>query len=96
VQKIAQSGQIVFHAVGDTGNTRGLESQNPVDGMVAPGTKARTLAAFLENFCAAKFEVAPDPDVSLRQLSLRGAQRRACHLIPRLPDSAWSDAAAHG
>jgi hypothetical protein len=30
VQKISQSGQIVFHAVGDTGNTRGPESQNPV------------------------------------------------------------------
>src|SRR6202035_4668876 len=30
------------------------------DGMVAPGTKATTLAAFLENFCATKFAVAPE------------------------------------
>jgi hypothetical protein len=118
VQKITQSGQIVFHAVGDTGNTRGPESQNLVadklvsdftdqdpkerptfflhlgdviysfgeaqyyydqfyepyrdypapivalagnhDGMVPPGTKAATLAAFLENFCAREFEITPE------------------------------------
>jgi hypothetical protein len=30
------------------------------DGMVAPGTKAATLAAFLENFCATEFEVTPE------------------------------------
>jgi calcineurin-like phosphoesterase family protein len=30
------------------------------DGMVAPGTKVASLAAFLENFCAPKFEVAPE------------------------------------
>jgi hypothetical protein len=30
------------------------------DGMLAPGTKATTLAAFLENFCAPEFEVAPE------------------------------------
>jgi hypothetical protein len=118
VQKITQSGQIVFHAAGDTGNTRGPESQNLVadkmvsdfdeseakeqptflfhlgdmvysfgeaqyyydqfyepyrdypapilaiagnhDGMVAPGTKATTLAAYLENFCAPEFEVTPE------------------------------------
>src|SRR5579863_3517643 len=30
VQKISQSGQLVFHSVGDTGNTRGPESQNLV------------------------------------------------------------------
>ena len=30
------------------------------DGMVAPGTNAATLAAFLENFCASGFEVAPE------------------------------------
>jgi hypothetical protein len=30
VQKITQSGQIVFHAAGDTGNTRSPESQNEV------------------------------------------------------------------
>jgi hypothetical protein len=105
----------VFHAVGDTGSTRGPESQNLVadklvndftddeakekpsfllhlgdvvysfgeaeyyydqfyepyrdypapivalagnhDGMVAPGAKATTLAAFLDNFCASEFEV---------------------------------------
>jgi hypothetical protein len=29
------------------------------DGMVAPGTKAKTLAAYLENFCATEFEVTP-------------------------------------
>jgi Calcineurin-like phosphoesterase len=114
-QKITQSGQLVFHSTGDTGNTRGPESQNLVadkmvgdfadddpkerpsfffhlgdviysfgeaqyyydqfyepyrdytapilalagnhDGMVAPGTNATTLAAFLENFCATEFEV---------------------------------------
>lgn len=107
-QKVEGQGQIVFHAVGDTGSTRGPESQNLVsdkmineftdvekeqplfffhlrdvicsfgeaqyyydqfyepyrdypapivalagnhDGMVAPGTNAATLAAYLENFC---------------------------------------------
>src|ERR1700678_4259352 len=30
------------------------------DGMVAPGTGATTLAAFLENFCASDFEVSPE------------------------------------
>jgi hypothetical protein len=30
------------------------------DGMVAPGTGATTLAAFLENFCASDFEVTPE------------------------------------
>ena len=112
--KVKGFGQIVFHAVGDTGSTRGPESQNRVsdkmvndftddesehplfffhlgdvvysfgeaqyyydqfyepyrdypgpimalagnhDGMVAPGTSAKTLMAFLENFCAEKFEV---------------------------------------
>lgn len=111
-------GQLVFHAVGDTGNTRGPDTQNLVadklvndftdqsvkerpsfffhlgdviynfgeaqyyydqfydpyrdypapiialagnhDGMVAPGTKSVTLAAFLENFCATEFEVTPE------------------------------------
>jgi hypothetical protein len=115
---IAASGQMVFHATGDTGNTRGPESQNLVadklvsdfsdedpkerpiflfhlgdviysfgearyyydqfyepyrdypapilaiagnhDGMVAPGVKIATLAAFLENFCASDFEVTPE------------------------------------
>ena len=118
VQRITQSGQLVFHATGDTGSTRGPESQNAVadkmtndftdedarerptflfhlgdmiysfgeamyyydqfyepyrdypapilaiagnhDGMVAPGTKAASLAAYLENFCAAEFEVTPE------------------------------------
>jgi len=116
-KRLAANGQIVFHAVGDTGSTRGPESQNAVadklvndftddakeqpsfffhlgdviysfgegqyyydqfyepyrdypapivaiagnhDGMVAPGTSATTLAAFLENFCATEFEVAPE------------------------------------
>jgi len=117
-RRLSASGQVVFHATGDTGSTRGPESQNRVadkmvadfgdddpkqrpaflfhlgdviysfgeaqyyydqfyepyrdypapilaiagnhDGMVAPGTKATTLAAFLENFCAPKFEVAPE------------------------------------
>ena len=117
-RQIAAKGQIVFHATGDTGNTRGPESQNLVadklvsdfnetdasdlpsfffhlgdviysfgeaqyyydqfyepyrdypapilaiagnhDGMVAPGTNATTLAAFLENFCATEFEVTPE------------------------------------
>ena len=109
--------QIVFHATGDSGSTRGPESQNLVadkmvndftdddkekpvfmfhlgdviysfgeakyyydqfyepyrdypapilaiagnhDGMVPPGTSATTLAAFLDNFCATEFEVAPE------------------------------------
>lgn len=113
-QQIIKNGQLVFHATGDTGNTRGPKDQNLVadkmvadftddeadkplfffhlgdviysfgeaeyyydqfyepyrnypapiialagnhDGMVAPGTKATTLAAFLENFCATGFEV---------------------------------------
>jgi hypothetical protein len=113
-ESVQKNGQLVFHALGDTGNTRGPESQNLVadkmvndftddeeerplflfhlgdvvysfgepqyyydqfyepyrdypapilaiagnhDGMVAPGTNASTLAAFLENFCASKFEV---------------------------------------
>jgi hypothetical protein len=110
--------QLVFHAVGDTGSTRGPHNQSLVadkmiadfdeearenlpqfffhlgdviynfgearyyydqfyepyrdypapivalagnhDGMVAPGTNARTLTAFLENFCASDFEVTPE------------------------------------
>ena len=113
-QQVTSHGQIVFHAAGDTGSTRGPETQNLVsdkmindftddeqqqplfffhlgdvvysfgeaqyyydqfyepyrdypgpivalagnhDGMVAPGTNAKTLAAFLENFCAGEFEV---------------------------------------
>lgn len=115
VQKLVAKGQLVFHAVGDTGSTRGPESQNLVadkmvsdfdeadppvfffhlgdviysfgeaqyyydqfyepyrdypapivalagnhDGMVAPGTNATSLAAFLENFCATEFEVTPE------------------------------------
>ncbi len=109
--------QIVFHAVGDTGNVRGPKDQNLVtdklisdfgdedddkplflfhlgdvvysfgegqyyydqfyepyrdypapilaiagnhDGMVPPGSKAKTLAAFIENFCAKRFQVAPE------------------------------------
>jgi Calcineurin-like phosphoesterase len=116
-RRISTNGQIVFHAVGDTGSTRGPEGQNLVadkmvsdftdddkerplfffhlgdviysfgearyfydqfyepyrdypapilaiagnhDGMVAPGTNATTLAAFLENFCAPEFEVTPE------------------------------------
>jgi hypothetical protein len=116
-KRLAANGQIVFHAVGDTGSTRGPENQNLVsdkmvndftdqdqeqpvfffhlgdviysfgearyyydqfyepyrdypapiialagnhDGMVAPGTGAKTLAAFLENFCASDFEVTPE------------------------------------
>ncbi len=116
--RLGANGQIVFHATGDTGSTRGPESQNLVadkmvadfadedakeiptfffhlgdviysfgeaqyyydqfyepyrdypapiiaiagnhDGMVAPGSTATTLTAFLENFCAAEFEVAPE------------------------------------
>lgn len=116
-KQISTNGQIVFHATGDTGSTRGPQDQNLVadkmvsdftddekdrplfffhlgdviysfgegqyyydqfyepyrdypapiialagnhDGMVAPGTNATTLAAFLENFCATEFEVAPE------------------------------------
>jgi Calcineurin-like phosphoesterase len=116
-KQIAANHQIVFHATGDTGSTRGPESQNLVadkmvndftdedaekpffffhlgdviysfgegqyyydqfyepyrdypapilaiagnhDGMVAPNTNATSLAAFLENFCATEFEVAPE------------------------------------
>jgi Calcineurin-like phosphoesterase len=116
-KRLAANGQVVFHAVGDTGSTRGPESQNLVsdkmvndftdedsekpmfffhlgdviysfgegkyyydqfyepyrdypapivalagnhDGMVAPGTGATTLEAFLENFCATDFEVTPE------------------------------------
>lgn len=116
-QQILAASQLVFHAVGDTGSTRGPETQNLVadkmvsdftdagndkplfffhlgdviysfgearyyydqfyepyrdypapilalagnhDGMVAPGTNAATLEAFLENFCAPRFEVTPE------------------------------------
>jgi hypothetical protein len=109
--------QLVFHALGDTGSTRGPTDQNLVtdkmvsdfsedethkpqflfhlgdvvysfgepqyyydqfyepyrnypapiialagnhDGMVAPGTNATTLAAFLDNFCSQHFDVAPE------------------------------------
>lgn len=115
--QIDSHGQLVFHATGDTGSTRGPKDQNLVadkmvgdftdddkdkplfffhlgdviysfgegqyyydqfyepyrnypapvvalagnhDGMTAPGTKAKTLAAFLENFCATDFEVIPE------------------------------------
>ena len=114
---VKQKGQLVFHAAGDTGNTRGPGDQNLVadkmisdfsddevhkplfffhlgdviysfgegqyyydqfyepyrnypapivalagnhDGMVAPGTNASTLTAFLENFCSERFDVAPE------------------------------------
>ena len=116
-KRLAANGQIVFHATGDTGSTRGPENQNLVsdkmvndftdedketpsfffhlgdviysfgeaqyyydqfyepyrnypapiialagnhDGIVAPGSNATTLAAFLENFCAEEFDVAPE------------------------------------
>jgi hypothetical protein len=117
-RRLTANGKIVFHAVGDTGSTRGPETQNQVadkmasdytdqdekerpsfyfhlgdviysfgegqyyydqfyepyrdypapivaiagnhDGMVAPGTNVASLAAFLENFCATEFEVAPE------------------------------------
>ena len=116
--KVAASGRIVFHSVGDTGNTRAPESQNLVadklvddfsetdpaelpqfffhlgdviynfgearyyydqfydsyrdypapilalagnhDGMVAPETDAPTLRAWLQNFCAPEFVIAPE------------------------------------
>lgn len=115
---ITATGQIVFHALGDTGNTRGPKPQSLVadkmvsdfqendpkdlpqfcfhlgdviysfgeaqyyydqfyepyreyaapilalagnhDGMVAPGTGATTLAAYLDNFCQEKFVVTPE------------------------------------
>ena len=115
VKAIAKSGQLVFHAVGDTGAVKGPENISMVadkmiadfdeeapeniphfffhlgdviynfgetqyyydqfyepyreypapiiaiagnhDGMVAPGTNAVTLAAFLNNFCATNFEI---------------------------------------
>ena len=116
-KQLTANGQIVFHCTGDTGSTRGPESQNLVadkmvndftdedsekpsfffhlgdviysfgeaqyyydqfyepyrdypapilaiagnhDGMVAPGTNASSLQAFLDNFCASEFEVAPE------------------------------------
>jgi hypothetical protein len=118
VNRMTKAGQLVFHAVGDTGSTRGPHNQSLVadkmtadfdeeapenvpqfffhlgdviynfgeaqyyydqfyepyrdypapiialagnhDGMVAPGTQAKTLAAFLDNFCATDFEVVPE------------------------------------
>jgi hypothetical protein len=118
VKAIAKSGQLVFHAVGDTGAVSGPENISKVadkmladfdeeaslnvprfffhlgdviynfgeaqyyydqfyepyreypapilaiagnhDGMVAPGVKAVTLAAFLDNFCASEFEIRPE------------------------------------
>jgi hypothetical protein len=118
VKAVTQRKQIVFHALGDTGNTRSVQPQNLVtdklisdfneqdqsqvpvflyhlgdivysfgeaqyyydqfyepyrdyprpviaipgnhDGMVAPGYPTPTLAAFLDNFCAADFHQSPD------------------------------------
>ena len=118
VKLIAKSGQLVFHAVGDTGSVSGPDNISKVadkmladfdeeanenvprfffhlgdviynfgemqyyydqfyepyreypapilalagnhDGMVAPGTTAVTLAAFLNNFCATEFEIQPE------------------------------------
>jgi hypothetical protein len=118
VQAVTKAGQIVFHSVGDTGNTRGPDPQNLVadkmladfdeaapdetpqfffhlgdviynfgerlyyydqfydpyraypapivalagnhDGMIAPGTHAITLDAFLANFCADGFRITPE------------------------------------
>ncbi len=118
VQAATRAGRLVFHSVGDTGNTRGPDPQNLVadkmvgdfneaeqpdvpifylhlgdviynfgeakyyydqfydpyrnypapiiavagnhDGMVAPGTHAITLQAFLDNFCAAQFQITPE------------------------------------
>jgi hypothetical protein len=114
---VAANKQIVFHAVGDTGNVRGPKDQDLVtdklvsdfgdeeddrplflfhlgdvvysfgegqyyydqfyepyrdypapivaiagnhDGMVPPGSKAKTLAAFIENFCAKGFQATPE------------------------------------
>jgi hypothetical protein len=117
VDQIAHAGQIVFHATGDTGNTRSVHPQEAVaekmiddfavnhpesapafffhlgdviysfgeaiyyydqfyepyrdypapifalagnhDGMVAPDTTARPLAAFIDNFCATKIVHTP-------------------------------------
>ena len=117
VAAATKAGRLVFHSVGDTGNTRGPDPQNAVadkmvsdfneadpadrplfyfhlgdviynfgeaayyydqfydpyrnypapilaiagnhDGMIAPGTATPTLAAFLANFCASTFEIAP-------------------------------------
>jgi hypothetical protein len=117
-QHITSTGQIVFHSVGDTGSTRGPQSQNEVadkmesdyddehpenlprfffhlgdvvysfgeakyyydqfyeqyrnypapiialagnhDGIVAPNTNAKTLDAFLQNFCTESFEISPE------------------------------------
>ena len=113
-----KAGRLVFHSVGDTGNTRGPDPQNEVadkmiadfnesdpaevpvfwyhlgdviynfgediyyydqfydpyrdypapilalagnhDGMIAPGTHAITLDAFLQNFCADTFRINPE------------------------------------
>jgi hypothetical protein len=118
VQAIEDAGQIVFHAVGDTGNTRSVNPQNLVadklvsdfheadpknvpkfffhlgdviysfgeakyyydqfyepyrdypapivaipgnhDGMIAPGSTSKVLQAFLDNFCAPRFEQTPE------------------------------------
>ena len=118
IDAIEAAGQLVFHTVGDTGSTRGPETQNRVadkmtadfddadpndaprfflhlgdvvysfgegayyydqfyepyrdypapiialagnhDGMVAPESGAKTLTAFLENFCQEHFVVTPE------------------------------------
>jgi hypothetical protein len=41
------------------------------DGMVAPGTKTPTLEAFLENFCASDFEVAPEAGGLMRTAQIQ-------------------------
>ena len=127
-KQVAANGQLVFHATGDTGSTRGPKDQNLVadkmvsdftdegqhvplfflhlgdviysfgegkyyydqfyepyrnypgpivalagnhDGMVAPGTKTPTLEAFLENFCASDFEVAPEAGGLMRTAQIQ-------------------------
>jgi len=118
IKRITETGRLVFHAVGDTGATKGPDNQALVadkmaadfeeevadniprfffhlgdviynfgerayyydqfyepyrdypapilalagnhDGMVPPGSTTPTLAAFLDNFCAEKFEVRPE------------------------------------
>jgi len=117
VKQATDAGRLVFHAVGDTGNTRGPDLQDKVadkmvsdftdipedrprfffhlgdviysfgearyyydqfydpyrnypapilalagnhDGMVAPNTEAKSLDAFLRNFCAERFEITPE------------------------------------
>jgi hypothetical protein len=158
VKAIAKAGQLVFHAVGDTGCVSGSENTSRVvdkmvadfdeearqnvpsfclhlgdvvynfgeaqyyydqfyepyrnypapiiaiagnhDGMVAPGVKAMSLAAFLDNFCADRFEVRPRLAASRARRKFNPAysspsRRRCCASSRSIPTCSRTRASSH-